>query len=86
MRAGAVVEHEHGRSLRVPAELLAHNAGQAIDAARKTIVEPVFAQIRGARSLDRFRLRGLEKGNGEWALMATTQHLLKLFRVSLATA
>lgn len=65
---------------------LRSNAGQAIDAARKTIVEPVFAQIRGARSLDRFRLRGLEKGNGEWALMATTQHLLKLFRVSLATA
>ena len=61
-------------------------AGQAIYALRKTIVEPVFGQIKGARGLDRFRLRGLEKVNGEWALMATTHNLLKLFRASLATA
>jgi hypothetical protein len=30
-------------------------------------------------------LRGLEKVNGEWALMTTTHNLLKLFRASLAT-
>ena len=60
-------------------------AGQAIYALRKTIVEPVFGQIKGARSLDRFRLRGLENVNGEWALMGTTDNLLKLFRASLAT-
>ena len=58
--------------------------GQAIYALRKTIVEPVFGQIKGARGLDRFRLRGLEKGNGEWALIATTHNLLKLFRASAA--
>ncbi|MCP9895111.1 transposase [Vulcanococcus limneticus Candia 3F8] len=52
---------------------LRSKAGQAIYALRKTIVEPVFAQIKGARGLDRFRLRGLEKVDGEWALMATTQ-------------
>jgi hypothetical protein len=46
----------------------------------------VFDQIKGARSLDRFRLRGLEKVNSVWALMATTHNLLMLFRVSLATA
>jgi len=51
-------------------------AGQAIYALRKTVVEPVFGQIKGARGLDRFRLRGLEKVNGEWALMATTHNLL----------
>ncbi len=61
-------------------------AGQVVYALRKTIVEPVFGQIKGARRLDRFRLRGLEKVNGEWALMATTHNLLKLFRASLATA
>ena len=65
---------------------LRSKAGQAIYALRKTIVEPVFGQIKGARGLDRFRLRGLEKVNGEWALMATTHNLLKLFRASLATA
>jgi hypothetical protein len=61
-------------------------AGQAIYALRKTIVEPVFGQIKDARGLDRFRLRGLEKVHGEWAVMATTHNLLKLFRASLATA
>jgi transposase len=61
-------------------------AGQSIYGLRKTIVEPVFGQIKGARGLDRFRLRGLEKVNGEWALIATTHNLLKLFRASAAAA
>jgi transposase len=61
-------------------------SGQAIYALRKTVVEPVFGQIKGARRVDRFRLRGLEKVNGEWTLMATTHNILKLFRASLATA
>ncbi|MCP9883498.1 IS1182 family transposase [Cyanobium sp. Alchichica 3B3-8F6] len=65
---------------------LRSKAGQTIYAVRKTVVEPVFGQIKGARGLDRFRLRGLEQVNGEWALMATTHNLLKLFRASLATA
>ncbi|MFM9088383.1 MAG: IS1182 family transposase [Cyanobium sp.] len=60
-------------------------SGQAIYALRKTVVEPVFGQIKGARRLDRFRLRGLDKVNGEWAVMATTHNILKLFRASLAT-
>ena len=64
---------------------LRSKAGQAINALRKTIVEPVFGQIKGARGLDRVRLRGLEKVNGEWTLMATTHNLLKLFRASLTT-
>ena len=65
---------------------LRSKAGQAIYALRKTIVEPVFGQIKGARGLDRVRLRGLVKVNGEWALMATTHNLLKLFRASAAAA
>ncbi|MFQ6539829.1 MULTISPECIES: transposase [Aphanothece] len=48
-------------------------------------MEPVFGQIKGARRLDRFRLRGLVKVNGEWALMATNHNLLKLFMASVAT-
>jgi hypothetical protein len=56
---------------------LRSKAGQAIYALcktyalRKTIVEPVFGQTKSSRGLDRFRLRGLEKVNGEWSLMAT---------------
>jgi transposase len=65
---------------------LRSKTGQAIYALRKTIVEPVFGQIKGSRRLDRFRLRGLEKVNGEWSLMATTHNILKLFRASQAMA
>jgi transposase len=61
-------------------------AGQAIYALRKTIVEPVFGQIKGARGLDRFLLRGLEKVNGEWSLMAMTHNILKLHRAELVAA
>ena len=55
---------------------LRSKSGQAIYALRKTIVEPVFGPIQGTRGLDRFRLRGQKKVNGEWALMATTHNLL----------
>jgi len=48
-------------------------------------VETVFGQIKGTRGLDRFRLRGMEKVNGECALMVTTHNLLNLFRASVAT-
>jgi IS5 family transposase len=65
---------------------LRSKAGQAIYALRKTVVEPVFGQIKSSRRLDRFRLRGLEQVNGEWALMATTHNLLKLFRATMAKA
>lgn len=44
--------------------MLRSKAGQAIYAMRKTVVEPVFGQIKGARGLDRFRLGG--SGAGEW--------------------
>jgi transposase len=65
---------------------LRSKAGQAIYALRKTIVEPVFGQIKGARGLDRFLLRGLDKVNGEWALMAITHNIGKMHRAALAAA
>jgi hypothetical protein len=54
--------------------------GSEIYARRKAIVEPVNGQIKEARGLRRFLLRGLEKVNGEWHLIAATHNLLKLFR------
>ncbi|QPN63099.1 IS1182 family transposase [Synechococcus sp. CBW1004] len=55
--------------------------GSRIYAQRKeAIVEPVNGQIKEARGLRRFLLRGLEKVNGEWHLIAATHNLLKLFR------
>ena len=61
-------------------------AGQAIYALRKIIVEPVFGQIKGARGLDRFLLRGLEKVDREWTLMAITHNIGKLHRAALAAS
>jgi hypothetical protein len=43
-------------------------------------VEPENGQIKEARGLRRFLLRGLEKVNGMWHLIVTSHNLLKLFR------
>jgi len=65
---------------------LRSKAGQAIYALRKIIAEPVFGQIKGARGLDRFLLRGLGKVDGEWSLMAITHNIGKLHRAALAAS
>jgi len=54
--------------------------GSKIYAQRKAIVEPVNGQIKEARGLRRFLMRGQEKVNGEWLLIGMTHNLLKLFR------
>lgn len=56
-------------------------AGRAIYATRKAIVEPVFGQIKQARGFRQFLLRGLEKVRGEWALVCMTHNVLKLHRM-----
>ena len=56
-------------------------AGHAIYATRKTIVEPVFGQIKQARGFRQFLLRGLVKVRGEWALLCLTHNILKLHRL-----
>ena len=56
-------------------------AGRAVYAARKTIVEPVFGQIKEARGFRHFMLRGLTKVRGEWALVCLTHNILKLHRL-----
>jgi hypothetical protein len=62
------------------ARKLRKKKGREIYAKRKTIVEPVFGQMKECRGLRRFLLRGLEKVNGEWALWSMTHNLNKLFR------
>lgn len=59
-------------------------AGRALYALRKTIVEPVFGQIKGARGIRRFLLRGLTKIRGEWRLICLTHNVLKLWRYRCA--
>jgi transposase len=55
-------------------------AGKALYAARKHIVEPVFGQMKSARGIRRFLLRGLEKVSAEWQLICLTHNLLKIWR------
>ena len=62
------------------ARKLRSKKGETIYAQRKAIVEPVNGQIKEARGLRRFLLRGIEKVDGEWHLIAATHNLLKLFR------
>jgi transposase len=59
-------------------------AGRAIYARRKTIVEPVFGQIKQAQGFRQFLLRGYEKVQGEWALVCTSHNLLKVYRLCAA--
>jgi transposase len=56
-------------------------AGKAVYAARKTIVEPVFGQIKQGRGFRQFLLRGIDKVRGEWSLVCLTHNVLKLYRL-----
>lgn len=58
-------------------------AGAAVYAARKGIVEPVIGQIKHARGFRQFLLRGFEKVQGEWSLVCTTHNILKLYRLCM---
>ena len=59
-------------------------AGRRVYAARKTIVEPVFGQIKQARGFRQFLLRGLDKVRAEWSLVCLTHNILKLYRLCYA--
>ena len=58
--------------------------GKLLYAARKHIVEPVFGQIKSARGIRKFLLRGLEKVSAEWQLICLTHNLLKIWRRACA--
>jgi Transposase DDE domain/Transposase domain (DUF772) len=60
--------------------------GKLLYAARKHIVEPVFGQIKSARGIRKFLLRGLEKVSAEWQLICLTHNLLKIWRRVCAAA
>jgi transposase len=61
-------------------EKLRSEAGKALYALRREIVEPVFGQIKSARGLRRFSMRGLAKVKAEWNLICCGHNLLKLYR------
>jgi transposase len=75
----ATVADRMGRKLRT-------KRGRATYAKRKGTVEPALGQIKEARGLRRFLLRGLESVGFEWDLWCLTHNLLKLFRSGWASA
>ena len=71
---------EASRVERMERKLLTQ-AGAAVYATRKCIVEPVFGQIKQARGFRQFLLRGIEKVRGEWALVCMTHNILKFHKI-----
>jgi transposase len=59
-------------------ELLTTQEGKDIYKLRKQTVEPVFGQIKAARSFRQFLRRGLSAVQAEWSLVCTAHNLLKL--------
>ena len=51
---------------------------------RKQVVEPVFGQIKQARGIRQFLLRGIRKIRGEWALVCLTHNILRLYAAQQA--
>jgi Transposase DDE domain len=67
-------------------ELLASERGGELYRKRQPMIEPVFAQMKFNRGLDRFRRPGRDAVRAEWRLITATHNLLKLHRHALAAA
>jgi hypothetical protein len=50
------------------------------------MIEPVFAQVKFNRKIDRFQRRGRAAARSEWRLIAATHNLLKLHNHQTAPA
>ncbi len=60
--------------------------GRRIYPQRLAIVEPVFANIRSNKRLDRFTLRGKIKVNIQWLLYCLVHNIEKLLNYGMAYA
>jgi hypothetical protein len=65
--------------------LLAGELGGRLYRRRSPTIEPVFAQIKFNRKIDRFQRRGRSAVRSEWRLAATTHNLLKLHNHQIST-
>ena len=66
--------------------VLAHEPGRGLYNRRSVMIEPVFADEKYNRRIDRFQRRGRAAVSSEWRLINATHNLLKLHRHRLATA
>jgi transposase len=66
--------------------VVASEHGKAVYRKRQATVEPVFAQVKFNRRLDRFLRRGRAACRSEWRLMTATHNLLRLHNHRMAAA
>jgi hypothetical protein len=66
--------------------VLQTDIGAALYAKRQELIEPVFANTKFNRRIDRFRRRGRAACRSEWRLITATHNLLKLHKHHLALA
>jgi transposase len=66
--------------------VLASERGGELYGQRQAIIEPVFANTKFNRGIDRFRRRGRAAVRAEWRLITATHKLLKLHRHTTAAA
>jgi transposase len=65
---------------------IATDKGGELYSRRQCMVEPVFAQIKSNRRMERFKRRGRAAVRSEWRLITATHNLLKLHRHTLRVA
>jgi transposase len=66
--------------------VLATPTGAALYGRRTAMIEPVFANTKFNRKIDRFQRRGRAACRSEWRLITATHNLLKLWRATTAPA
>jgi transposase len=66
--------------------VLETDAGGELYAKRQTMIEPIFADTKFNRRIDRFLLRGRSAARSEWRLTNAAHNLLKLWRHTAAAA
>jgi len=66
--------------------VLATDLGARLYAKRKVMIEPVFANTKFNRRIDRFQRRGRSACRSEWRLITATHNLLKLHKHQQALA
>ena len=66
--------------------VLESDHGGALYRKRQGMIEPVFADTKFNRRIDRFQRRGRSACRSEWRLITATHNLLKLYRHQIAPA
>jgi hypothetical protein len=66
--------------------VLASELGGGLYRKRKAMIEPVFANTKFNRGMDRFHRRGRSAARSEWRLITATHNLLKLHKHQTAAA